>query len=121
MIATNLYSQVDSEGRQFRMLEEISDHRKDKTAYSRDDGYVVSHNGNKTLRQTTQGWQLSFQWKDGTLDWIALKDLKASNPIELAEYAVGNQLVEESAFCWWVEDALRTRNRIISKVESRYW
>jgi hypothetical protein len=50
-----------------------------------------------------------------------LKDLKASNPIELAEYAVGNQLVEEPAFRWWVKDALRTRNRIISKVKSRYW
>jgi len=121
VIAENLYSQVDSEGRQFLMLEEISDHRKDKTAYSKDYGYVVSHNGNKTLRQTTQGWQLSVQWKDGTSDWIALKDLKVSNPIELAKYAVGNQLVEEPAFCWWVKDALRTRNRIISKVNSRYW
>ena len=56
VIAENVYSQVDSEGRQFLMLDEISDHRKDKTAYSKDDGYVVSHNGNKTLRQTAQGW-----------------------------------------------------------------
>jgi hypothetical protein len=98
-IADNFYPQVDSEGRQFLMLEEISDHRKDKTAYSNDDGYVVSHNCNKTLRQTTQGWQLSVQWKNGTLDWIAPRDLKASIPIELAEYAVGNQLVEEPALC----------------------
>jgi hypothetical protein len=95
--------------------------RKDKTAYSNDNGYVVSHNCNKTLRQTTQGWQLSVQWKDGTSNWIALNDLKASNPIELAKYAVGNQLVYEPAFRWWVKDALRTRNRIISKVKSRYW
>jgi hypothetical protein len=104
---------ADSEGRQFLI--------KDKTAYSKDDGYVISHNGNKTPRQTTQGWQLSVQWKDRTSDWIALKDLKASYPIEVAEYAVGNQLVEKPAFRWWVKDALRTRNRIISKVKSRYW
>ena len=121
VIAENLYSQVDSEGRQFLMLDEISDHWKDKTAYSKDDGYVVSHNGKKTPRQTTQGWQLSVQWKDGTSDWIALQDLKASNPTELAEYAVGNQLVEEPAFRWWVKDALRTPNHIILKVKSRYW
>ena len=50
-----------------------------------------------------------------------MKDLKASNPIELAEYVVGNQLVEAPAFSWWVKDALRTRNRIISKVKSWYW
>jgi hypothetical protein len=68
VIAESLYSQDDSEGRQFLMLDEISDHRKDKTAYSKDDGYVVSHNGNKTPRQSTQGWQLSAQWKDGTSD-----------------------------------------------------
>jgi hypothetical protein len=80
------------------MLDNISDHRKDKTAYSKDDGYAISHNGNKTPRQTSQGWQLSVQWKDGTLGWIVSKDLKASNPIELAEYAFGNQLVEEPAF-----------------------
>jgi len=55
VIAENLYSQVDSEGRQFLMLDKISDHRKDKTAYSKDNGYVISHNGNKTPRQTTQG------------------------------------------------------------------
>jgi len=48
-----------------------------------------------------KGWNLGL-----------LKDLKASDPIELAEYAVGNQLVEEPAFRWWVKDALRTRNRI---------
>jgi hypothetical protein len=59
VIAENLYSQVDSEGRQFLMLDEISDHRKDKTAYAKDNGYVISHNGNKTPRQTAQGWQLS--------------------------------------------------------------
>jgi hypothetical protein len=66
VIAENLYSQVDSEGRQFLMLDKISDHRKHKTAYSKVDGYVVSHNGNKTPRQTTQGWQLSVQWNDRT-------------------------------------------------------
>jgi len=35
VIAENLSSQVDSEGRQFLILEEISDHRKEKTAYSK--------------------------------------------------------------------------------------
>jgi ribosomal protein L31E len=61
------------------------------------------------------------QFKDGTLDWVKLKDLKESNPIELAEYAVANRLVEEPAFKWWVPHVLRRRNRIISKVKSRYW
>ena len=29
-------------------------------------------------------------------------DLKASNPVEVAEYAVANRLVKEPAFKWWV-------------------
>jgi hypothetical protein len=50
-----------------------------------------------------------------------LKDLKVSNPIELAEYAVANHIAEELAFKWWVSHTLRKRNRIISKVKSKYW
>lgn len=47
--------------------------------------------------------------------------MKQSNPIELAEYAVANGIQDEPAFKWWVKDVLRRRDRIISKVESKYW
>jgi hypothetical protein len=50
-----------------------------------------------------------------------LKDLKVSNLIELAEYAVANHIAEEPAFKWWVSHTLRKQNRIISKVKSKYW
>ena len=32
------------------------------------------------------------------LNWVPLKDLKNSNPVDLAEYAVANALEEEPAF-----------------------
>jgi hypothetical protein len=48
-------------------------------------------------------------------------ELKDSNPVELAEYAVGNQIDQEPAFRWWVSDVIRKRNRIIAKVKKRYW
>ena len=70
---------------------------------------------------TTQGWELLVQWKDGSVSWEKLKDLKESNPVEVAEYAVANRIVEEPAFAWWVPHTLRKRNRIISKVKSQYW
>jgi hypothetical protein len=41
--------------------------------------------------------------------------------IEIAKFVVVNHLVEEPAFKWWVPKVLRKRNRIISKVKSRYW
>ena len=39
VIAENLYSQVDSEGRQFLLLTEIFDYAKDATAISKDQGF----------------------------------------------------------------------------------
>ena len=55
------------------------------------------------------------RWK---LDWT---DLKESKPVELAEYAVANKIIEELAFKWWVATVLRRRNWIISKLKSWYW
>jgi hypothetical protein len=121
VIAENLYSQVDSEGRQYLIMNEIVDHRKDATAISKDQGFYTSYNGNQIRCKTTKGWKLSVEWKDGTTTWVSLSELKASNPVEVAEYAVANRLVEEPAFAWWVKDVLKRRNRIISKVKSRYW
>jgi hypothetical protein len=61
------------------------------------------------------------QWKGGTSSWVDLKELKDSNPIEVAEYAVANQIHDEPAFNWWVKHVLRHRRRIIGKVKNKYW
>ena len=61
------------------------------------------------------------EWKNGMTDWVPMNELKASNPIEPAEYAVSNRIVEEPAFAWWVLDVLKWWNHIISKVKSKYW
>jgi ribosomal protein L31E len=49
--------------------------------------------------------------------WEHLKDLKESNPIEVAEYAVANRIDQEPAFKWWVPHTLQKRNRTTSKVK----
>ena len=103
------------------MLNEIVDHRKDWSAIPISDGHVTSKNGNRIPKQTTKGWKLLVEWKDGSTNWVPLKDLKQSNPVELAEYASMNRLLDEPAFAWWAKDVLKRRNRIISKVKSRYW
>ena len=46
---------------------------------------------------------------------------KRQQPIELAEFAMGNGLQDEPAFIWWVRNVLRHKERIISKVKSKYW
>lgn len=121
VIAENLYSQVDSEGHQFFVLQEITDHNKDATAIDVADGFTVSHNGNRHPKKTTRGWKLLTKMKEGMSQWVPLKELKESKPIELAEYAVANKIDHEPAFNWWVPFVLRKRNRIISKLQKKYW
>jgi hypothetical protein len=121
VIAENMYAQVDNEGNMFQLLDEIMDHKKDDTAIDTANGTVTSANGNVKPKITTQGWQLLVLWKDKSTSWVKLKDLKESNPVELAEYAVANRIAEEPALKWWVSNTLLKRNRILSKVKKKYW
>ena len=55
------------------------------------------------------------------MDWHKLTDIKDSYPVQLAEYAVANGIAHEPVFKWWVKMVLKRRERIISKVKSKYW
>ena len=66
IIAENLFSQSDSEGGQFMVMKEICDHQKDGRAISISNGFMTSKNGNRMPKQTTTGWQLLVEWKDGS-------------------------------------------------------
>ena len=116
-----MFAQVDDKGNQFLLLDDISDYRKDASAVSVEDSFTVSKNGNRVPKVTTRGWDLLVNWKDGSSDWIKSKDIKDSYPVEIAEYAAANQIANEPAFNWWVQTVLRKRNRIISKLKTRYW
>jgi hypothetical protein len=117
VIAENMYAQVDNEGNMFHLLDVFMDHKKDDTAIDIANGTVTTPSGNVKPKITTQGWQLLVLWKDKSMCWVKLQDLKASNPVELAEYAVANQIAEEPAFKWWVSNTLREQNPVISKVK----
>ena len=56
---------------------------------------------------------------DGSNQWVPLKILKESNPIEVAEFAISRNIDDEPAFSWWVPYVMRKRDRIISSVNSR--
>jgi hypothetical protein len=102
-----LLKQEDSDGNQFLLLQDITDHKKDNSAVPISDRTVQGVNGQAKPKVTTKGWSLLVQLKDVSISWEKLKDLKASNPVEVAEYAVANRLVEEPAFKWWVPHVLR--------------
>ena len=101
-------------------MKEIIDHQKDKSAVTADQMYLPKEDGsNPKMRRTTVGWKLCVEWIDGSTSWIPLKELKESNPVETAEYAVANKIDHEPAFAWWVKDVLRRRDRLIKSVKAR--
>jgi len=81
--------------------------------------FVTTRAGNRQLIKTTIGWKFKIKWKDGTVEWVPLKILKESNPVETAEYAAARSLVDEPAFAWWVPYVLKKRDRVIAAVTSR--
>jgi hypothetical protein len=100
LIAQNLYSQLDDEGKRHILLTDIVDHRRDERAIDKRDAFTYMKNGVKRRRETTQGWQLLCEWKDGSSNWVALKDARQSYPVLVAEYAIANRIDDEPAFAW---------------------
>ena len=121
VIAENMMSQIDSEGHHYQVISEISDHAFDNSAIKKCNGFIRGKNGNLHPKITTRGCKLEVEMKDGSVTWIPLKDLKLSNPVELAEYAVANEIADEPVFKWWVHETLKKRDRIISKIKAKYW
>ena len=114
-IAEAMYSQVYKNGHYHALIKEITDHPMDGSAVSADDSMVA---GTQQRHWTTKGWSLLVEWKDGRASWIHLKDLKESNPIEVAEYAIANKLVHEPAFAWWVPKFIKQPDQNVFKLKT---
>jgi len=121
VIAENILSQVVDEGHLQMLLDEIIDHLTTGEQIKKGSEYVEMTNGTKRRILTTKAWEICVQWKDGSTDWIALKDLKDSYPVDLAGYTVNNKIDGEPAFAWWVPYTIKKRSAIIKKVKSKYW
>jgi hypothetical protein len=119
VIAENMYTYCDAEGRQYNLMEGIIDHMTYGHAIDRSDMYII-HGSNKQVRKTTKGWHLCVEWKDGTTSWERLADLKESNPVEAAEYAVAKNLLDAPDFVWWSPHVLKKRSRTIAAVTNWY-
>ena len=58
------------------------------------------------------------KWKDDSQSWIPLKNVKESNPLETAEYAMFRGIDTEPAFAWWVKHVQRLKSRAISRLHA---
>ena len=121
VIAENLLAQVDENRHCYLLLDKITNHRTSRDAITKEEGTYTTKSGLKKGIRRMKGWELHVRWKDGSTDWITLKDLKESYPVPLTDYAIANDIQDEPAFAWWVPYVERKKNRILSKVKSKYW
>ncbi len=113
--AENIISQTDDEGYVHKMLDEIEDHRVLSSAIPKDQGTFITKQGTMRTKRTTKGWDLLLRWKDTSSNWVSLKDVKDSYPIELMEYTFNHNIQDEPAFSWWIPFVKNKRASIISK------
>ncbi len=100
-------------------MDGIVDFRKLDDAVCWPDAYLQTKRGAKCLHMTTRGWQFLVRWKSNATEWIPLKDMKESYPVQTAEFATSRGIHTEPAFTWWVPYTLRKRDVIISAVKAR--
>ena len=67
----------------------------------------------------TQGWKLIVEWKDGSKTWIPLKDIKDSNPVDVAEFDKAKGIDDEVKFAWWVPHKLKKQDVIVYSIKLR--
>lgn len=121
MIAENLYAQVNEHGQHELMFDELVNHRTVCDFKEGPETMPTKHGPNWKLPKTTKGVEIRVRFKDGSENWLPMSEVRNSNPIELAEYAIQRGIANEPAFAWWVPRTLRLRRRMISKVQSKYW
>ncbi len=115
-----MFAQEDDEGHRTLLLLDVVNHRVNGREVKKADAFITSPNSRRQRRVMTRGWEILIQWKDGPTTWEALKDVKESYPVQLAEYAIIQKISDEPAFTWWVPYVIKKRERIISKVTSKY-
>jgi hypothetical protein len=115
ILAEHLFSQMDKDGNQFRLFRGISGNpcnRCNGNAVDKEDQMRISVK-RKVKNKNISGWTLEVEWRDGGTAWIQLKTMKESNDVEVAEYALANQISHEPAFDWWVPDVIVRKKRLI--------
>ena len=62
-------------------MDEIVGHNKLDSAISKDDGIIMSKNGQRKHKATTKGWEFLIKWKDGIQSWVPIVEVKESYPV----------------------------------------
>ncbi len=129
-VAEAIYDSIDDDGIETLIFDEIIGHESDETAISIEEAALMKEmernnepiHGSNNLHPlyTMKGWHICISWKDGSTTWHAVADIKNSNPVQLAEYAMRNNLQNQPAFSWWIKPTLKKKQSFIHAIKARY-
>jgi hypothetical protein len=74
----------DADGFSSSLLYHIVDHKCSGEAIRMADKYITTKTGTNRMGQTTVGWKFLVEWANSSWQWIDLKILKESNPVQVA-------------------------------------
>ena len=112
---------VDEEAHCKVILYDIIDNRQDVKAIEQEDEFTEKMNGVNLRNMNTEGWKICIKWGYGSTNWVALKYIKQSYTVELADYAKWVKIGDKPEFTWWYTYVEKNRKIISPKVKSKYW
>ncbi len=74
-------------------------------------------NGKVNKKKTTAGWDMEIEWKDESTSWLSLKEVKETNSVEVAHYAIVNHTDAKPAFDWWVREHIKHQKQLIKMLQ----
>lgn len=117
-VTQNAMEQMDEDGNVRKFMLETEAHQSDETTILTSEGTHKTPSGNMQNEQTTGGWKSHIRWKDGSGDWVELKDLKDLHPVQLANYAIENQVHNEQALTRWMPCVQKKRRKAATQKKS---
>ena len=110
VIAESMYAQCNADGNECLLFDVLVDSCKDNKVISLAD-QQTSIQGRPQTCETTAGWQICCQWKNGSPLWQKMFESKDSHLVHTAEFAVAQGIDHKPAFYWWVKHMLKKRRK----------
>jgi len=114
-----MYSQCNSEGNQYPLLDTFVDYRRSDKALTMEQQCTTDASGQVRRIKTCTGWQICCQWHDRSTSWQEVSLLCNSHRVEVAEYAIAQKIDKEPTLNWWIPHVMKKREAIIKAVKSR--
>ena len=80
-----MFEQIEEAGKRHLMIGNITYHWFDELAVKSQDALVTTSSDIKRRSQTMKEISLCIKWSYGNTTWVALKDIKETYPVQLAE------------------------------------